>query len=68
MLKVFKGYKQLAFIGRFTNNIFSPEFGKYYIDYASSGVSANYLVPSFFKTLDEAVAWCESRGMKEQNY
>lgn len=68
MLKVFKGYRQLASIGRFTNDILSPYFGKYYVDYTSGGVNANHLVPGFFETLDEAVVWCESKGMKEQNY
>lgn len=59
-----KGTNNKARIGRFTDNVLSPNFGKYFLDIVSNatGISANDHGVEDTKNKAEIESWLEKHG------
>lgn len=63
--KMYKKYKEAARIGRFTWDVMSPLFGKYYIDIQTAFGSRNTSdVPESFDTKESAEKFLFELGFK----
>lgn len=63
---MYRRYGATARIGRFTWDIMSPLFGKYYIDIQTAFGSANRDTPESFDTKEQAEKYLTDIGFKEQ--